>query len=327
MDVSNDLGLIADIGATNARFAIAGQDGFHSPEVLQCEDHEGLAEAALVYMEQIGIKAGDLKYASFSIAGPVKGDSFKMTNHPWTFSVERTKLQLGLEKLYMMNDFRAIALSIPHLQPDDVYQVGGGVPTPHQSIGIVGPGTGLGVAALIWDVDAQRYVPVSGEGGHVTAPAKTQREFDVFKVLRNKYRHVSAERVCSGKGLVNVYDAICELDERSDLPRKTAEEISKSAIAGECEVCAEALDMMMDFLGIVSGNLALTIGAFGGIYIAGGIVAKLGEHFKKSRFREFFLSKGRFEDYLAQVPTFVIQNSFAAFVGLQADLKVRLQGL
>lgn len=323
VDVSNDLGLIADIGATNARFAIAGPDVFHSPEVFQCSEYEGLAEAALAYMDHIGIKPGDLKKASFSIAGPVKGDSFKMTNHPWTFSIERTKLQLGLDSLHLMNDFRAIALSIPHLKTEDVYQVGGGQPTAKQSIGIVGPGTGLGVAALIWDEETERYLPVSGEGGHVTAPAKTQREYDVFKVLRRKYRHVSAERVCSGKGLVNVYDAIKELDGRDDLPAKTAEEISTSAIAGDCAVCVEALDMMMDFLGVVSGNLALTIGAFGGIYIAGGITAKLGDHFEQSRFREFFLSKGRFEQYLSQIPTFVIQNNFSAFVGLQADLKAR----
>ena len=313
-------GLIADIGATNARFALADDDGFHHVQVLKCEDFENIADAAEHYLHDTGTK-NVIKGASVAIAGPVKGDEFKMTNHPWVFSVSRTKARLNLDFLHMMNDFEAVALSIPHLKAGDDYrQIGEGKAAPRAPIGIIGPGTGLGVASLAWDGCQYRALP--GEGGHVTMPAKTQREFDVFQwLIADKYHHISAERVCSGKGLYNVYRALRGLDKLEDaIPMREPEEISKAALSGECKTCVEALDMMCGFLGNVAGNLALTLGAFGGIYIAGGIPAKLGDYFDQSRFRDEFLSKGRFADYLAAVPTNLITNEYPAFVGLHADL-------
>lgn len=312
--------MIADIGATNARFAVADDEGFHNVKVLRCEDFENIGDAAEHYLKETESK--DLiDCASVAIAGPVKGDEFRMTNHPWVFSISRTKARLNLRLLHMMNDFEAVALSIPHLQAGKDYrQIGQGEAVSHAPVGIIGPGTGLGVASIAWDGCQYRALP--GEGGHVTMSAKTQREFDVFQwLLGNKYHHVSAERVCSGKGLANVYRALRGLDKREgDLPERTPEEISEAALSGKCEICAEALDMMCGFLGSVAGNLALTLGAFGGIYIAGGIPAKLGDYFDQSRFRDEFLSKGRFADYLAPIPTNLITNEYPAFVGLHADL-------
>jgi glucokinase len=240
-----------------------------------------------------------------------------MTNHPWDFSIEKTKTALGLSSLVVMNDFEAVARGVPLLSPSDVVAVGGDQkPIAGAPIGIVGPGTGLGIAALVMGADGQ-YVPVPGEGGHVTAAAQTQREFDVIKILHQKYRHVSVERVCSGKGLVNLYQALRVLDGRNDLPETLeAEEISRRAMESRCPVCAEALDMMMAFLGNVSGNLALTLNAFGGVYLAGGICLQLGEGFMNSRFRAVFEAKGRYEDYLRQVPTYLIRHPYIAFVGL-----------
>jgi glucokinase len=156
---------------------------------------------------------------------------------------------------------------------------------------------------------------VPTEGGHVTMPAGTQREFDLFEWLKgNKYHHISAERVISGKGIVNLYNAIVGVD-KLDLPERTPAEITKAGLDKSCTACAEVLDLFCHFLGVAAGSLALSYGSFGGLYVAGGIVPQLGDYFKNSRFRESYLAKGRFKDYLDRIPTFVsagrIQSSFA----------------
>lgn len=311
------LGLIADIGATNARFALADGAGFHEEKNLKCGDFPGLVEAARYYLKQVSPSESP-EAAAFAVAGPVKGDRFEMTNHPWSFSIGETQAALALKDMRLINDFKAIAMAIPHLTSKDWRQIGNGAPVPEAPIGVIGPGTGLGVASLVWC--GQKYVPVPGEGGHVTMPARTQREFDIFRTLKYKYTHLSAERVCSGKGLVNIYNALRILDGHENLPDRTPEEISELALSGSCKVCVETLDKMMGFLGTIAGNLALTLGAFGGIYIAGGIPMKLGEYVMKSRFREEFLSKGRFATYLDPIPTYVICNPYVAFIGLHAEI-------
>ena len=315
--MEDTLGLIADIGATNARFAMAGPSGVSSEMVLKCADYPTIVDAIEDYLARAN-PAERPSRASVAIAGPVTGDLFEMTNHIWSFSISKTREQLGMTRFNLMNDFKAVALAVPYLTDQQLRQVGTGRSVMQGPIGIIGPGTGLGVASLIWD--GRYYIPVPGEGGHVTMPARTQREFDIFRTLRYKYRNVSAERVCSGKGLHNIYEALRILDGRGDLPDRTPEEISRAALAGECDVCMEALDKMIAFLGCIAGDLALTIGAFGGIYIAGGIVTQLGDFFDQSRFRQEFLNKGRFEEYLAPIPTYVIQHNFPAFIGLYNDL-------
>jgi len=311
-------GLIADIGATNARFALADDQGVHNEQVLKCADYPGIIEAVQVYLDNTGLPRSPSN-ASFAVAGAVIGDRLKMVNHPWEFSISDTQNKLGFENFMVINDFKAVALSIPHLKPEDVQQLGPGAPKKDAPIGVIGPGTGLGVASLFWD--GNRYQSVPGEGGHVTMPARTQREFDIFRTLRYKYRHVSAERVCSGKGLANIYDALRILDGHDERPSRTPEEISAAALNDECALCSEALTLMMRFLGRVAGNLALTLGAHGGIYIGGGIIHQLGERFLESEFRTEFQSKGRMEEYLAPIPTYIIRHPYPAFVGLYAELK------
>lgn len=313
-----DRGLIGDIGATNARFAMAGPGGITDELVLKCGDYPGILEAAQDYLRRVH-PAQAPKAAAVAIAGPVNGDWFEMTNHPWQFSQEETRRALGLDVFHLMNDFKAVALAVPHLKQADLHKIGGGAAVARGPIGIIGPGTGLGVASLVWGGD--RYFAAPGEGGHVTMPARTLREFDLFRVLIDqKYTHISAERVCSGKGLVNVYNALRILDGRSDLPDRTPEEIGASAVDGSCSLCAEVKDLMTCFLARVAGNLALTLGAQGGIYIAGGIVGRWGKDFDEKMFREEFESKGRFREYMEAIPTLLIRHDFPAFVGLQADL-------
>ena len=310
-------GLIADIGGTNARFALVDGGTVHDELVLKCADHASFAAGVRAYVD---MKAGGKmpRHASISIAAAVGSDRIALVNNEnWSFSINETKRTLGFDYFSVMNDFKAIALSVPHLPANEVRKVGRGEAVARAPIGVIGPGTGLGAASLVWD--GNHYLAVPGEGGHMSMPAKTQREFDIFNVYLKKYTHVSAERVCSGKGLVNLYNAIIEVD-GLDLSELPAEEISRKGAAGDCKACAESLDLMMGFLGTAAGNLALTVGAFGGVYIAGGVVPKLGSWFDSSRFRHEFEAKGRLKDYMTGIPTFVILNELCALTGLRADL-------
>lgn len=311
--------LIADIGATNARFAIATRDGVRDEHVLACADYPGLVDAARDYFLQSGIDSTTIRSAAFDIAGPVMDDWVEMTNHAWSFSIEETRKALGFDYLHVMNDFEAVALAIPLLDKKDIIKIGPGDARAGKNIGVIGPGTGLGVAGLFWD--GKQHVASPCEGGHVTLPTSTQREFDVVQnMLNEKYSHVSAERVCSGKGIVNIYDALRRIDGRSDLPDRDAQDISTAAMKGTCALCIETMELFIGFLGVVAGNLALTLDALGGIYIAGGIPVKLGDYFLSSNFRSRFNAKGRYEDYMKEIPVYLITHPFIAFVGLRNDL-------
>ncbi len=308
--------LIADIGGTNVRFGITGDDGqIRDIKVLSCNDYPTLADAAKSYLDATG---GKPDTGAFAVASPVDGtDRVAMTNHVWDFSINETRKSIGLKTLRVINDFAALAWSVPALDIKDTYRVGGGLAQKNAPIGIIGPGTGLGVAAVVFGADG-RPVPIATEGGHVTMPATTPREFALFDwLIKNKYHHVSAERVVSGKGLVNLVNAICGVDGLT-LPEKTPAEITEAGLNKSCRVCAEALDLFCHFLGVAAGNLALTYGAHGGIYIAGGIVPQLGDYFKNSRFRASFLAKGRYHDYMDRIPTFVINPSLSGAGGPEA---------
>jgi glucokinase len=306
--------LIADIGGTNVRFALARRDDISDIKVFACNDYATPADAAQAYLS--GVK-GKPETGAFAIASPLDGsDKVEMTNHIWAFSIDATRKALGLKSLRIVNDFAALAYAVPHLGLKDCVQVGEGRAQKNMPVGIIGPGTGLGVASVVFDEDG-RPVTVAGEGGHVTMAASDAREFALFEYLKKqKYSHISAERVISGKGLVNIYDAIRGVD-GLDLPEREPAAITAAALKNECAACSEALSLMCHFLGVVAGNLALTAGAFGGIYIAGGIVPQLGDYFARSRFRESFMSKGRYRDYLGRIPTSVITHPYPGLEGLR----------
>jgi glucokinase len=219
----------------------------------------------------------------------------------------------------VINDFHANALAVPHLNGSDLLQVGGGEAVAGMPMGVIGPGSGLGVSAVVPSGDT--YVPVAGEGGHVTMAPADARESAVLELMRSRYDHVSAERVLSGPGLVNLYNALCEL-ERFPAASLTAAQISDAQIRATDPRAREAVDMFCAMLGTVAGNLALTLGAHGGVYIAGGIVPKLGEAFAHSPFRARFEAKGRFQAYLAAIPTFVVVRPHAALLGAAQLLDV-----
>lgn len=310
---SEQIGLIADIGGTNARFALVepGQEPRHAL-VLRCADFAGPEAAAEAYIARIAPGTRPSR-AAFAIAGPVTGDMVAMTNHPWRFSIDAARSRLGVHSLRVVNDFTAVALAVPLLQPEHKVAVGGGAPAAGTPIAALGPGTGLGVSALV--PHGAAWEALATEGGHATMPAADEREDAVLSWLRGLYGHVSAERVLSGPGLVNLYSALAELAGREP-EALTPAAVSGRALDGSCPLCREALDMFFAMLGTVAGNLALSLGARQGVYIAGGIVPRMIDALQRSRFRARFEAKGRFDDYMAAIPVWVVTHPYPAFAGL-----------
>ena len=317
--------LIADIGATNARFAVVCPDGgLQRPRVLACEDFPTIHGAIASYLEdELPLTSiRQVEVAALAIAGPVTGDKVALTNHPWSFSIDELRGHLALERLHVLNDFAAVAAAMPYLEPDERTQIGGGAPLPGAPVGVLGPGSGLGVGGLV--ATAGGWLPLPGEGGHATMAPANSRESAVLDRMRARYEHVSAERVLSGPGLVDLYNTLTEIDGVPAISY-TAPQITNTAVCDSDSYCREAVDTFCAMLGTVAGNLALTLGARGGVYIAGGIVPKLGARFTGSAFRERFEAKGRLRPYLAQIPTYVVTHPFPAFLGLAA-LLARPQG-
>jgi len=310
------LDLIADIGGTNARFALVGADRQpYAEHILACADFSGLAAAALFYLQKVG--GPRPSRAAAAVATPVTGDWIEFTNSPWAFSTEAIRQELGLERLLILNDFTALALSLPLLEPDERHAVGGGEAVAEAPIALIGPGTGLGVSGLVWS--GSHWIPLQTEGGHVTFSPVDEREWRIGRILHRLFGHVSPERLLSGPGLVNLYQALAEL-EGWPVETLTPADITDRALAGACRHCQEALELFCGALGTAAGNLAITLGARGGVYIGGGIVPRLEESFDQSAFRNRFEDKGRFSSYLAAIPTWVITAANPALRGVAAAL-------
>jgi glucokinase len=253
---------------------------------------------------------------AFGIATAVTGDTVSMTNHPWSFSIEDLRRSLGADRVRVLNDFEALAHAVPVLPAADLQAVGGGAAVPGATLAIIGPGTGLGVSGLVNDGSGGWRV-VAGEGGHVTLAACNARESALLAVLRERFGHVSAERALSGPGLVNLYEAACLLDGETPSALQPAEVLTRSrpGAAEHDTQCDEAVTTFAALLGTVAGNLALTLGARGGVFIGGGIVPRLGERFAALPFRSRFDDKGRFRSYVEAVPVWVITASAPALLG------------
>jgi glucokinase len=304
--------LIADIGGTNARFALLHGSEIGESHVLQVDDYEKPADAIAAYLGGLPESERPVE-AAMGVAGPVTSDRVVMMNSQWAFSIAALKQQFGWKNLYVVNDFAANALGVPQLTADDLIQIGEGTAEPGLPIATLGPGSGLGVAGLV-SVDGC-WTAVAGEGGNVTLAALDSREAAIIDILRRQYAHVSAEVVLSGPGLVNLYDALCELAGKPSTP-STPEHITH-LYPGCDPQCREAVNMFCAMLGTFAGDVALTFGARGGVYIMGGIVPKIREIFRLSAFRERFEFKGRYRQYLSGIPTYVVTHPFPAFLGLR----------
>lgn len=310
-------GLLADIGGTNVRFALVARGSVEPEQTIgyRCADFIGFESAARAYLSAVGQPT--VREAAIDVATPVTGDLIRLTNSPWAFSVEQTRRQFGFERLLVLNDFTALALSLPVLPDGALRQVGRGHCEPGLAKALIGPGTGLGVSGLIPCGD--HWVALEGEGGHAAFSPMTAREDALLQVLRDGYGHVSTERLVSGPGLVNIYEALCKLDRQ--VPRGLApSQVSAAALEGSDRHCVEALAVFCAVLGTAAADLALTLGARGGVYLGGGIVPRLGLSFDASPFRQRFEHKGRFSSYLAGVATLVVTADNPALRGLAAAL-------
>ena len=309
--------LLGDIGGTNARFAMQLSKGspISEPLTLLCSEFSGPAEAIQEYLELTRLPHPN--WAALAFATAISGDILAMTNNGWKFSIRELGNKLAVSNLRILNDFTALALSLPVLKADDLMSVGAGSPVLGKSIGLIGAGTGLGVSGLI--PNPHGYTPIEGEGGHMTMPAFNAREAELISLAKKRFPHLSAERLLSGSGLSLLYEVIAEangVSHQALLPH----EISQRGIAGNCPLCKEAIDTFCAMLGTVAADVALVLGARGGIYIGGGIIPKLGEYFVSSPFRERFEEKGRFSSYLSKIPTWVIRAPWPGLMGAANSL-------
>ena len=312
--------LLADIGGTNARFGwlAPGSDAVSHVVSLRGAGHDGPAAAARAYLDSLARQLGrdyrPPRAGAFAVATAVGDDRIAFTNSGWAFSRRQTQADLGLDELLMLNDFEALALSLPRLSAAQL-RPHGALPQARGTLAVVGPGTGLGVAGLVQTPHG--WTAVAGEGGHATLSAGDDFEAALLAAVRRENAHVSAERLLSGIGLPVLHRGVAAVMGVMGVPAAplAAELIVERGLAGSDPVCSRSLDAFCALLGGFCGNVALMLGARGGLYIGGGIVPRLGERFFQSNFRERFEAKGRFQAYLQAVPTALITDTLAALAG------------
>jgi glucokinase len=307
-----DQTLLGDIGGTHARFAVLTGDTLGPIDHLQVSDHRSIIDAIKSYL---GGRRDGVAAAVLGVAGPVENGRCVIINSQWVIDAAEVRAAFGFKSINVINDLEAMAYALPHLGLHDVKQLARGKPSPGESMVVIGPGTGLGMAGLVRRDGATMIVAT--EGGHATLPGTTPGEDAVIAQLRRHFDHVSAERALSGPGLENLHSAIAAI-EKVAVPNRSAAEISRHALDRSCPICVAAVDMFCAMLGTVAGNLALTFRARGGVYISGGIAPRLVDYLARSDFHARFVAKGRFGIFLESIPTSVIINPDAAFLGLRA---------
>jgi glucokinase len=314
--MADELVLLGDIGATNARLALFKDGALGPVEWMPAAEYAQFPDAVEAFLDKRGRPA--VTAAMLAVAGAVEANRARMTNRGWVIDGAKLCAQFRLRRARILNDFAATAWSLPHLEPQDLHRIGAGSGVPDMPIAVLGPGSGLGVACYV--PGAQGGIVLASEGGHADLPGASEREDRVIGHLRTRFGHVSCERAVSGPGLENLYEAIAAIGGQK-LPQRDAAAITRAALDGSCATCRAALDMFCAFLGAVAGNVALTYGARGGVFIAGGIAPRILAYLERSEFRPRFEDKGRMRPYLAAIPTSVIVHSDATFVGLQALAK------
>lgn len=307
--------LLADIGGTNARWAYQTAPGAMLQHVAsyECSEFASIGAAARHFLAVHGCPPP--RALALGVAAAITGEQIAFLNNPWRFSRGALAAELGVERLLVLNDFAALAMALPVLGDADRQPLGGGQAVAGAPIAVMGPGTGLGVAALAWQDSGHPQV-LSAEGGHATLSAGNDQEDEVLRLLRRRFGHVSAERVLSGPGLVNLHLALAELDGRVLDTEPTPAEIVAAAHAGGDRGCATTVSLFLDFLAGFAGNLVLNFGALGGLYLGGGILPRLGPLLDAQRFRQRMEDKGRLRGYLQQVPAWLISAPYPALLGV-----------
>ncbi len=315
--------LIAEIDGEFARFALeSSRHQFVHKSALRCADQLDFQSAVATYLSTI--QGPKPKHAAIAIANPVDGDAVRMTNYHWQFSIEAVRQGLALDTLLVVNDFTALAMAVPGLSGAQRRQIGSGAPRVGSVMGVIGAGTGLGVSGLI--PASEGWVALGAEGGHASFAPRDAREVRILQHAWSRHSHVSFERLISASGIELMFEALA-LGAPQAGQALSANDIITRALANACQVCQEVIDVFCALLGTAAGNLAVTLGAKGGIYVGGSIAPRLGARLDHSRFRERFEDKGRFTDYLHSIPTFVITASDASFDGAATVLDSQLREL
>lgn len=308
--------LVCDVGGTRTRFALADAAGKLSGlREFETAKFSNFRDAAGAYLAARAPSLPLPTTAAVAIAGPVIHDVAELTNAAWRIDPMETKAALGLQALRLVNDFEAQAYGLPWLRPEEVTPIGGGQVQKGANRVVLGPGTGLGGAGLVSDAQG-RVLAVPGEVGHTTLPAMNDDEADILQRLRQRFGHVSAERVISGVGLETLYQVLDERLGAEEAGRQpSAAEIAALAASGD-DAAQGALACFAAFLGTVAADMALTFWASGGVYLSGGVIPRLGPAFDSAAFRARFESKGRFGRELAQFPSFLVTHSNFGLLGL-----------
>jgi len=320
---SRRVALVADIGGTNARFALAQTDGSGRPALSSVREFEvlkfgSLAQAALHYLTQI--EAPRPRECVVAVASMISGDQIKLTNNPWSFSIEALRRDLELDRIQAINDFAAIGMAIPYLAPAELAPIGDAVarvrgPDSDRHYAVLGPGTGLGVCQSV--LRQGRCLVFESEGGHVAFAPGSDYEISILQCLMKRHARVSVERLLSGPGLQNLYAAVCAVEGVAgsvDAP----EQITAGALLGADAACRRAVELFCAILGSFAGDVALTVGAWDGVYLGGGLTPTLLPWICRGEFRQRFESKGRFSGLMQTIPTSAITHAQPGLLGAGA---------
>ena len=322
--MSASYNLVSDIGGTNSRFALcqSGSLALVEPRKYPNTDFPSLEEAIQHYINDVGIQP---QSACLAVAGPAHGEFVQLTNIDWKFSVSAMKERFDFKQLYVVNDFTALAMSVPHESPENLRQVGDEVPLENMPIAVLGPGTGLGVSGLLPVNNG--WMPLQGEGGNVAFTPRTDLEIKLLQRAMKDKDFVRAEDFISGTGITYLHELMLELH-GDPVETVAAKDVVWRAKTSDDSLSRRTLNVFCGMLGNFAGDTALTLGAMGGVYIGGGVAPQFGELFFTSPFRKAFEERGRFSNYVKPIPTYVLlSHSRAALLGAAAILQQERSGI
>jgi glucokinase len=309
-----ELALVGDIGGTNSRFGLVepGSTTVRSIAVQKNDHFASLEDSIAAYLQGQGL-AG-LAAAAIAVAGPIEGEIVALTNRDWHFSRESLRAASRARQFRLLNDFEALALSLPHLDGDDIVQIGGQTPGKPGVKIVLGPGTGLGMATLA-PLPQGGWMALPGEVGHITLPVVTQAEFDWREKMTKPGIPFESEDAITGGGLLRMYRAI------APAPRQeTPEQVLQAALAASDAAAVATLEQFITWLARIAGDAAMTMQAKGGVYLAGGIAPSIVDALKSGPFRSIFEEKGRLAHVMRPIPVYVIVDRFPAFKGCAAAI-------
>ncbi|MBW4933567.1 glucokinase [Marinobacter sp. F4206] len=304
--------LVGDIGGTNARFALVeqGSSRLEAVEALPCRDYGNFEDAVVDYLRRAGVAA--VSEACFAVASPVSGTRVRMTNNHWCFDTDEIRSRFGWQSFKVVNDYTAMALGVPHVGSDRLVHVCGGPGDARGPRLVMGPGTGLGVSALV--PISHGWVPLMTEGGHVDFAPTDDTEMAVLRILKARFGRVSVERILSGQGLLNLYRAHAEIQGVA-APLDAPDKVTAAALGQADALARHTLRHFCEILGRVAGNAVLTLGSTGGVYLCGGILPRFLDFFLESPFRVGFEDKGRMRPLVERTPVYVVTEPHTGLLG------------